>query len=212
MREGCEMRMIALRGSLMLFPLLAVLFGPLTGEAQVTGRIYRACVLIYGGPGPSPTGPNPGLPEFDAFIRQLRELGHVPGQNLIIDTRGAEGKFDRLPRLVAELIALKADVIFAPATPAVRAVKNATSSIPMVMALAPSPVEDGLVASLGRPGGNVTGLSSTSFDLSAKRLQLVTEVVSKVTRTAVLGNPDSSVSLAQMNATLAGCGKLRADE
>ena len=179
----------------------ALLATPCVGEAQQAGKVYRIGFLLSGGPAPTPIGPNPGLLEFDAFIHQMRELGYVLGQNLTVETRAADGKFDRLPGLVAELIALKSDVIFAPATPAAQAAKSATSTIPIVIAVAPNPVEDGLVASLARPGGNVTGLTSTSLELSGKRLQLLKEIVPRVTRVAVLGNPDAPVSHAQMRVT-----------
>jgi ABC-type uncharacterized transport system substrate-binding protein len=118
-----------------------------------------------------------------------------------LSTHAADRKLDRLPGLATELIALKVDLLFAPATPAAQAAKAATATIPIVIAVAPTPVEDGLIASLARPNGNVTGLSSTSFELSGKRLQLLKEIVPRVTRIAVLGNPDASVSHAQMSAT-----------
>ena len=117
----------------------------------------------------------------------LRELGYIEGQNIVIEYRYAEGKRDRFPELAAELVRLKVDIILAQVTALIRAAKNATKTIPIVMVGPPAdPVETGLVDSLARPGGNVTGLSSLSRDLAGKRLELFKEVVPKVARVAVL--------------------------
>jgi putative ABC transport system substrate-binding protein len=131
-------------------------------------------------------------------LRQgLRDLGYVEGRNINIEFRTALGHADRLPGLAEELVRLKADVIFAAATPAIEAVKRATSTIPIVMALGGDPVASGLVASLSKPGGNVTGLSSMSAELSGKLLQLLKETVPRLKRVAVLWNPDSPLSPVQ---------------
>src|SRR5438128_5608827 len=123
---------------------------------------------------------------WEALRQRLRELGYLEGQNIAFEPRFAEGKTDRLPGLAAELVALKVDVIVTSGTPASLAAKQATLTIPIVMAQLADPVGSGLVASLGRPGGNVTGLSTQDADLSGKRLGLLKEVVPKVSRIALL--------------------------
>jgi putative ABC transport system substrate-binding protein len=129
---------------------------------------------------------------IEAFRQGLRELGHVEGQNIIIEYRYTEGKSDRLPVLASELVQLKVDVIVTGTTPAIQAVKNTTSTIPIVMAEVADPVAVGLVASLARPGGNITGLTTLSPDLDGKRLELVKEILPKVTRVAYIWDPANS--------------------
>jgi putative ABC transport system substrate-binding protein len=121
-----------------------------------------------------------------AFQESLRKLGYVEGQNITIEYRYAEEKLDRLPDLVAALVHSKVDVIVAVSTPAIEAAKNATKTIPIIMAGVSDPVETGFVASLARPGGNVTGLSLQSPELSGKRLELLKEVIPKLSRVAFL--------------------------
>ena len=139
----------------------------------------------------------PDDPIVGALRQGLRDLGYVEGRNINIEFRTALGHADRLPGLAEELVRLKVDVIFAAATPAIEAVKRATSTIPIVMALGGDPVASGLVASLAKPGGNVTGLSSMSAELSGKLLQLLKETVPRLNRVAVLWNPDSPLSPVQ---------------
>ena len=141
----------------------------------------------------------------DAFLQGLRELGWVEGKTILIEYRWAEGRSDRLPDLAAELVRLKVDVIFAPNTAGAVAAKNATGAIPIVMASGYDPVELGLVASLARPGGNVTGLSfSVGSDIVGKFLELLKETVPKVRRVAVLSTPTNpSHALAIENAIVA---------
>jgi len=127
----------------------------------------------------------------EAFRQGLRERGWVEGQNISVEYRFAEERQDRLTDLAAELVNFKVDVIVAQATPAIRAAKNTTRTIPIVMASSGDPVRDGLVASLARPGGNVTGLTSVSSELSGKRLELLKEVIPKLSRVAVLWNPSN---------------------
>src|SRR6266545_1955449 len=128
---------------------------------------------------------------LEAFRQGLRELGWVEGQNIVIEYRSAEGHFDRLPDLAAELVRLKVDVIVAAPTPAVLAAKSATGTVPIVGVSLTGPVELGLIASLARPGGNVTGVSySVGTDIFGKDLELLKEIVPKVRRVAVLSNPD----------------------
>jgi putative ABC transport system substrate-binding protein len=121
----------------------------------------------------------------------LRELGYVEGRNIALEPRFADGRHERLPGLVAELVSLKVDVIVSAATPASLAAKKGAGSIPIVIVAVADPVEIGLVASLGHPGGNVTGLTLLTPDLSGKRLQLVVDVLGRAQRVALLGNPDN---------------------
>ena len=125
------------------------------------------------------------------FRDGLRDLGYVEGQNILIEYQWAEGKYERFPALIAELIALKVDVIVTAGTPASLAVKKATTSVPLVMIAVGDPVGTGLVASLARPGGNATGVTSISPELEGKRLELLREVFPGVARIAVLWNPVS---------------------
>ena len=124
----------------------------------------------------------------EAFRQGLRELGYVEGQNIVIEFRSAEGRMERAPDLAAELVGLKVDVIVTGTTPGVRAAQQATSTIPIVMGISYDAVLEGLVASLARPGGNVTGLSLLIPELMGKRLELLKEVVPKVSLVAVLWN------------------------
>jgi len=139
-----------------------------------------------------PIAPQNGTSPFlEDFRRGLRDLGYVEGKNIQIEIRWGEGKLDRMPELAAELVRMNVDVIFAVTSPSVWAAKNATKTIPIVMPTSSDPVGDGLVASLARPGGNITGMSLMAPELSAKRLQLLKEVFPKQVRpAAVLWNPD----------------------
>jgi putative tryptophan/tyrosine transport system substrate-binding protein len=158
---------------------------PLAAEAQQqAAKVYRIGYLAGGSSTSS-------LNTTEAFRQGLRELGWVEGQNIVIDYRSAEGRYDRLPDLAAELIRLKVDVIVASPSPPAAAAKNATGTIPIVMIGAGAdPVEQGLIASLARPGGNVTGLSySVGQEIFGKQLALLKEAVPKIRRVAVLWNP-----------------------
>ncbi len=124
---------------------------------------------------------------IEAFIEGFRELGYVEGKNIVIEWRWAEGKYDRVPDLVAEMVRLKVDVIVSAGPLATRAAKDGTSTIPIVMAQDNDPVGSGVVASLARPGGNITGLASLSPELSGKQLELLKEIVPKLSRVAVFG-------------------------
>jgi putative ABC transport system substrate-binding protein len=177
---------------------LGALSAPLAVEAQPTGKVYR---IGYLGAGSATVS----QPSVEAFREGLRELGLVEGQNIVIDYRFAEGGFDRLPDLAAELVRLRVDVIMAgPTAPAVAA-KNATGTIPIVVAGVGDPVELGLIASLARPGGNVTGLSfSVGMDIFGKGLELLREAVPTFRRVAILSNPaNPSHALAITNAKAA---------
>jgi putative ABC transport system substrate-binding protein len=126
---------------------------------------------------------------FEAARQALGELGYVEGQTIALEVRWAEGRYERLPELVAEMVRLKVDVMVAATTPGALAAMKATTTIPVVVVAAGDPVGSGLVASLARPGGNLTGLSLMNPEISGKRLQLLKEVVPKVSRIAVLTNP-----------------------
>ncbi|MGH7772914.1 MAG: ABC transporter substrate-binding protein [Candidatus Binatia bacterium] len=137
----------------------------------------------------------------EAFRQGLRELGYVEGKNIVIEWKSAEGKVDRLPALAAELARLRVDVIVTGGPTSTRATKEATSTIPIVMAMDGDPVGNGFVASLARPGGNITGLSTLAPELSGKRLELLKEIVPKLSRVAVLGTstaPSTAPSLKEM--------------
>ena len=134
----------------------------------------------------------------EAFRQGLREFGYVEGKNIVIEWRSAEGKLDRLHAFATELVRLKVDVIVTGGPTATRPVKEATTTIPIVMTQDSDPVGNGFVASLARPGGNITGLSNLAQEISGKRLELLKEIVPKLSRVAVLGmsaNPGNSLSL-----------------
>ena len=154
---------------------------PLGASAQQAAKVPRIGWLA------GDLAPGQHLPE--AFRQGLRDLGYVEGRNVAIEYRDAEGKSVRLPALAAELVALKVDVILAPGTPHALAAKQATKTIPIVFASAVDPVADGLVTSLARPVGNVTGLSALSPELVGKRLELLKQAVPGVSRIAVLWQP-----------------------
>ncbi|HEU4341127.1 MAG TPA: ABC transporter substrate-binding protein [Candidatus Binatia bacterium] len=130
-------------------------------------------------------------PRLDAFRQGLRKLGHIEGKNIAIEYRSAEGNTDRLPALAVELLGLKVDCIVTAGTSPTRAARKATSTIPIVMTNPGNPVQSGLVASLARPGGNITGLSSISIDLAGKRLELLKEALPKLSRAAIFSDPRS---------------------
>jgi putative ABC transport system substrate-binding protein len=127
-----------------------------------------------------------------AFVDGMRDYGHVEGKNLILEWRFADGEYERLPTMAAELVSLKVDVIVAAASPAIRAAQRATTSVPIVFPSTGDPVGSGFVASLARPGGNITGLSNSNLDVSSKLLELLAAIVHGISRVAVLGNPASS--------------------
>ena len=174
---------------LALLALLAAGAAPVSVRAQQAG-VYRVGYLST----PTRESVERGL---DAFLRKLRELGWVEGQNLVIEYRWAEGNVERLPDLAAELVRRKVDVIVAPAGSAALAAKNATSSIPIVMIFPSDPVEMGLVASLRRPGGNITGTTFTPGpEIFGRQLQILKETIPRASRVAILSNPaDPSFAL-----------------
>src|SRR5712692_8813357 len=173
--------MIGRRLAFSITLLLGGLFSPVAAEAQQAAKVARIGFLAD-----NPAA-SPHLPE--AFRQGLRDLGYVEGRNVVIEYRAAKGKLERLPALAAELVALKVDVIVAGSTPQALAAKQATRTLPIVFAAAPDPVTDGLVTSLARPGGNVTGLSGLAPELVGKRLEQLKHAVPGVSRVAVLWQP-----------------------
>jgi putative ABC transport system substrate-binding protein len=145
------------------------------------------------------------------FREGLRDLGYVEGRNIVIEYRWAEGKYERFPELIAELVALKVDIIVTAGTPAALAVKRAMVRIPLVMAAVGDPVGAGLVASLARPGGNFTGLTAIAPDLEGKRLELLREVVPKVSHVSFLLNPDNALTTASEKQARAAAKVLHVD-
>ena len=140
-----------------------------------------------------------------AFVQRLHQLGWIENRNVVIEYRWAEGRQERFAEIAAEFVQLKVDLIVAPTTPAVMAAKQATSLIPIVIATADDPVGTGLVASLARPGGNVTGLSNQISDTSPKRLELLREVVPGLRRLAILfnvGNPGAVLDIREFEAAV----------
>ena len=154
---------------------------PLAASAQTQPKIPRVGYVF----GSTPTTHKHLI---EAFVQALRELGYVEGQTIVLELRWAEGRAERMPELMAELVGLKVDVLVAVSTPVAVAAKNATQTIPIVMG-ANDPVGLGLVGSLSRPGGNVTGLNYFSEAIMGKRLQLLKEVVPGLVRVGVLRNP-----------------------
>jgi ABC-type uncharacterized transport system substrate-binding protein len=175
---------------------------PLAVRAQHSGKTYRIGFLgVF------------SYPEFrqrvDALRTGLRKLGYEEGKNIVIDYRWAEGRYDRLPDLAAELVKLNVDVIVTHTTPGSRAAKQATSSIPIVVAAVVDPVDAGLVASLARPGGNLTGLTFFFAELCAKRVELIKEAIPALTEVAVFvdpANPSHNIAQAAMQRTASSLG------
>jgi putative tryptophan/tyrosine transport system substrate-binding protein len=163
--------------------LSALLFAlSVSAEAQQTGKIFRIGFLD----GSTASG-SAGL--VDVFRQELRKLGWIEGKNIALEYRFAEQKSERLPELAADLVRLKVDLIVVTSGPSGSAAKKATTSIPIVIANAGDPVGEGLVASLARPGGNVTGFSSMSFELATKRLEILKDAVPKLARVGLLRLP-----------------------
>jgi ABC-type uncharacterized transport system substrate-binding protein len=178
-----------------------LLTAPLAGEAEESGKAYRVGIL--------PPGPvSERLHLWKAFRQGLRDLGYVEGENITLVFPAGEVRPERLSQLAAELVSLKVDVIVAAAAASIQAAGKATKTIPIVMPVANDPVESGFVASLGRPGGNITGLALVSSQLSAKRLELLRTVAPEVSRIAVLFNPTNPAFPHQMRETEAAARAL----
>jgi len=179
-----------------------VLFAlPIATKAQPAEKIPRLCFLTF----------DPGTLEsnrFEPFFHGLRDLGYVDGQTITIDYLSAEGQGDRFPTLAAECLRRKADIIVVTTTPAARAAKDATHTIPIVMIPLGDPVETGLVAGLARPGGNITGLTFMATGVSAKRLELLKDAVPQISRLLVLSYPADPIAAPQVKELESAAGVL----
>ena len=182
-----------------------VLAAPFAATAQPSARLPRIGILA-----------NYEAPQWDGFRGGLRELGYVEGRTILIEWRWAEGRVDRYPAQASELVQAKVDLIVTSGTPAALAAKQATGSIPIVMAISAYPEKTGLAESLSHPGGNITGLSSAAPEVAGKRLQLLKQLAPKIVRIAVLNNPASTIDVlafreTQVAAAALGLELLRID-
>ena len=166
-----------------------LLAAPLAAGAQPAGKVYRIGFLRQG---------SPPRPWVEAFQQGLQELGYVQGRNVVVEFRLTDGSLDQLPQLAEELVRLRVDVILASAAAAALAAKRATTSVPIVFTGVYDPVEIGLVASLGHPGGNITGLAVNASDMAGKRLQLLRELIPKAKRVAMLSHPPHPTNARQL--------------
>ena len=182
---------------------LGALAAALPSIAQQQGKIWRIGFLA---PRSRPTSSDPDV--YSAFPQGMRELGYVEGKNFVVEWRFADGKFERLPGLAAELVKMKVDVIVAAGTVATEVAQRATTTIPIVIAASVDPVGSGFVKSLARPGGNITGLSLATSDFSPKHLELLMTVVPKLSRVAVLVSPDNSAHPGVLKSIQAAAQKL----
>src|SRR5262244_940674 len=181
---------------------IALLAAPIVAEAQQAAGIPRIGVLHPGAPATSS--------HFAAaFDQGLREHGYLEGQNIVVERRFGEAKAERLSDIAAELVRLKVDVIVTSTDPGIAAVRQQTQSIPIVMANSTDPVATGFVASLARPGGNVTGLSSISPELNVKRLELLKEAIPGLSRVAIVWNPDVRGGVLEYKETESAARSLR---
>jgi putative ABC transport system substrate-binding protein len=181
---------------------LSLFDAPLAVEAQQAAKIPKIGLLLTATPA---TVAYP----LEAFRQGLRELGHVEGKTVVLEVRYGEGRPERLPELARELVRLKVDGIATTNDAAIAAVKRETRTIPIVMIFSTDPVETGFVASLARPGGNVTGLSNVSPEISGKRLELLRSVVPGLSRVAILWSPDARGNLLDYKETEAAARSLR---
>jgi putative ABC transport system substrate-binding protein len=178
------------------------LAAPLTSFAQQKGKVWRIGFL-------GPTSASGIAPRVEALRAGLRDLGYVEGKNIVIEFRWAEEKYERLPELAAELVRLKVDVIVTYTTPGILSAKSATTTIPIVMAIASDAVAQGLVASLARPGGNVTGMTGFIPEVTAKRLELLKDAFPRTRQVAVLFNSDNPAQIASLRAMEATAASLK---
>ena len=175
-----------MRAKIVGFTLTVLLVFGAIGESQSTSKGTRLGLLL-----PQSASSEPDRSRIKAFQEGLREVGYFEGKNITIEYRSAEGRLHHLPTLAAELVAAKVNVIVTGGNEAIRAAKNATSTIPVVMAFSGDPVGSGFVTSLARPGGNITGLTSISQQLVGKRLELLSEIVPRISGIAVLWSPEN---------------------
>ena len=177
------------------------LAAPLASFSQKPEKIARIGVLI---PASTPSYAS----RVEALRAGLRDLGHIEGRHFVFEFRESEGKYDRLPALAAELVGLKVDVIVTGGTPGTRAIKQATATIPIVMAVSGDAVATGLIASLARPGGNITGTTYFDPELHVKRLELLKEVIPRVRRVGALMNPENLQTVGSTLPTLRRAAEL----
>jgi len=173
------------------------LAAPVVAEAQAAAKIHRIGLLESASPNPAADT----FSQWGAFREGLRTLGYVEGRSLAIESRWADDKYERLPSLAAELVRLNIEVFVVRTTPAALAARSVTRTIPIVILSAIDPVRAGLVASLARPGGNITGLTTLAPDLSAKRVQLLKEMMPRLSRLAVLWNSANPANAAAWRET-----------
>jgi putative ABC transport system substrate-binding protein len=178
------------RVALLILLAVGVLLVPRVAEAQKVGKVYRIGWL-------HPTSPSTNPQWDDAFRQGLRDLGYVDGQNIVIEYRLAEGRYERLPELAADLVRPNVDLIVATAGLATKAAMQASSTVPIVFVNAADPLATGLVHSLRRPGGHVTGLTSIAPEITLKQLELLTQILPKLSRAAVLENPSVPIHRVQ---------------
>lgn len=181
---------------------LGILPPPFAADAQQPARVPRIGFLH-----PDPIM-SARLHRLDAFRQGLRELGYVEGQTIALEVRSAEGKRERLPALAAELVRLSVDVIVTATVPGIQAAQQATKTIPIVMAVVADPVATGFVASLARPGGNISGLSMMAPEVVGKRLELLKEAIPRVSRVGVLWNPANPAAALSLSETEAAARAL----
>jgi ABC-type uncharacterized transport system substrate-binding protein len=194
---------VRLRTLALVAALISNLIAPLTADAQPSGRTWRIGFLSL-----VSEGLEQYKPWLAAFRDGLRELGYVEGENVVIEQRYAAGQVERLPALAAELVRLKVDVLVAAPAGSAVAAKKVTRTVPIVFMGEPDPVGTGLVASLARPGGNVTGLADTHGDLIPKRLELLKQLVPSVSRVGVLWNPSNASTAPQVKTVQAAAPAL----
>jgi putative ABC transport system substrate-binding protein len=190
------------RLAILAAPVLAIVAAPLAAEAQPAAKVATIGYL-----GNSSAASESHL--VGAFRQGLHDLGYTEGQNILIEYRWADGKYDRLPEFAAEMVRRKVDVILTVGTPGALAAEGATHTIPIVMASAGDPVAAGLVTSLARPGGNITGLNANSPEANGKRVELLKEILPQLSRIAVLMNPANPVTAVHWRATQAAADTLR---
>ncbi len=194
----CDFRFWIIRGRSQTFSIaaLAVWFWAISfsAEAQQAGKVPRVGYVAV-------RGASSQAPVLEGFRQGLRELGYIEGKNIIIEYRFAEGRRDLVPSIVSELVQLKVDVLVSGGAGATRVAKQATDKIPIVFAQDLDPVGNGFVTSLARPGGNITGLSTLQVDLAGKRLELLKEVVPKLSRVAVIGSSTSADNARELKET-----------
>ena len=179
----------------------AFLAMPIAGSAQTVARVYRIGHL-------SGSGELASGPFMEAFRAGMHSLGHTESKTFVLEQRYAEGKFDRLPALARELVAHQPDVLLVSTTPASLVAKSVTSAIPIVIVLVADPVGAGVVQSLARPGGNITGITNIVAELAGKRLELLKEMIPAASRIAVFVNPDSQNAPLQLQSAAAAAHTL----